>query len=249
MPRDDSRVGRHDEQVARRSSSSEVGMSQIYRTIGAAVAALVIGLGLMGTVLAEGSAPGGAAAQSGPGAGSDQDAAGPSGASRALEMPILYVTGVEIVRSTLDPKIDVIHVTGLVSSLGWSAPQLVPFYYGKSSNDVFDLQFIASSPQQSQKAEGFQPISAMFTLESNHSFKAVRVRASENAVTLKQLPGSGQATAKFVDCKECIGKKFADKGKAPAATAGTIREQDLPHGFVRSPRLTVSGGLYTTRTG
>jgi len=206
-------------------------MNQIYRTVGAAIAALVIGLGLMGAALAQGGAQGGAAAQSGPGGGTDQDAAGPTGASRPVEMPILFVTGVEIMRSTLDPKVDIVHVTGLVSSLGWSAPQLVPFYYGKSSNDVFDLQFIASSPQQSQKAEGFQPISAMFTLGADHSFKAVRVRASENAVTLKQLPGSVQATAKFVDCKDCIGKKFADKGKAPAGTAGTIREEDLPHGF------------------
>jgi hypothetical protein len=206
-------------------------MGQIYRTFGVAVAALVIGLGLIGNALAQGSAPSGGAAQLGPGAGMGQDAAGPNGASRPLEMPILYVTGVEVMRSALNPKVDIIYVTGLVSSLGWSSPQLVPFYYGKSNDEVFDLQFIASSPQQSQKAEGFQTISAMFTLEADHSFKAIRVRASENALTLKQLPGTATATVKVNDCKECVGKKFADKGKAAAGTAGTIREEDLPHGF------------------
>ena len=44
-------------------------MSQIYRTVGATVAALIIGLGLMGSALAQGGAQGGGAAQSGPGAG------------------------------------------------------------------------------------------------------------------------------------------------------------------------------------
>src|SRR5438094_7928805 len=134
--------------------------------------------------------------------GGDQGAAGPSGGNRpSLEMPVLYVTGIEVLRTAMDPKVDVIHVSGLVSSLGWSSPQLVPFFYGKPADDVLDLQFIATSPQQSQKAEGFVPVSAMFTLEAGHPYKGVRVRAGANALEVKQIPGTGQTTVKVEDCK------------------------------------------------
>jgi hypothetical protein len=146
-------------------------------------------------------------------------------------MPVLYVTGIEVLRSANEPKFDIIHVTGLASSNGWSAPQLVPFYYGKATDDVLDLQFIAASPEQSQKAEGFVPISAMFTLDAGHTVKGVRVRASANALELKQLPGVAKAEIKATDCKDCIGKKFAEKGKAPAGTPNTVHEEDLPRGF------------------
>ena len=163
--------------------------------------------------------------------GSDANAAGPAGATRPLEVPVLYVTGIEVIHGTLEPKIDIIRVTGLVSSAGWSGPELVPFFYGKPADDVFDLQFIASSPQQSQKAEGFVPISTMFTLEPGHTFKGVRVRAGANALELKQLPGVARTEIKAADCKDCIGKKFAEKGKAQAGAANPVREEDLPRGF------------------
>jgi hypothetical protein len=204
-------------------------MRQIYRMLGAVIVAAAMQSALIGLAFAQG-AP---AAQGAPGApGGDQGgAAGPSGATRPLEMPVLYVTGIEVLRSANEPKFDIIHVTGLASSNGWSAPQLVPFYYGKAADDVLDLQFIAASPEQSQKAEGFVPISAMFTLEAGHAVKGVRVRASANALELKQLPGVAKAEIKATDCKDCIGKKFADKGKAPAGTANTVREEDLPRGF------------------
>jgi hypothetical protein len=193
---------------------------------GAVIVAAAMQSALVGLAFAQG-AP---AAQGAPG-GDQGGAAGPSGATRPLEMPILYVTGIEVLRSANEPKFDIIHVTGLASSNGWSAPQLVPFYYGKAADDVLDLQFIAASPEQSQKAEGFVPISAMFTLEAGHTVKGVRVRASANALELKQLPGVAKAEVKATDCKDCIGKKFAEKGKAPAGTANTVREEDLPRGF------------------
>ena len=142
-------------------------MRQIHRIFVAAIAAMLMQGSLAGSALAQAAQQAGqGGAQEGYAQGADQNAAGPTGASRPLEMPILYVTGIEVLRSSMDPKIDVIHVTGLVSSLGWSAPQLVPFFYGKPADDVLDLQFIASSPQQSQKAEGFVPVNAMFTLEA-----------------------------------------------------------------------------------
>jgi hypothetical protein len=208
-------------------------MRQIYRMFGAVIAAVAMQGALCGLAFAQGAQP---AAQGAPPGGyaqpgADQGAAGPAGASRPLEMPVLYVTGIEVLRSAGDPKIDVIHVTGLVSSLGWSSPQLVPFFYGKPADDVFDLQLIAGSPQQSQKSEGFVPISAMFTLEAGHPFKGVRVRAADNALELKQLPGVASTKITANDCKECIGKKFAEKGKAAAGAPNTVREEDLPRGF------------------
>jgi hypothetical protein len=201
-------------------------MRQIYRMFGAVIVAAAMQSALVGLAFAQG-AP---AAQAAPG-GDQGGAAGPSGATRPLEMPVLYVTGIEVLRSANEPKFDIIHVTGLASSNGWSAPQLVPFYYGKSADDVLDLQFIAASPEQSQKAEGFVPISAMFTLDAGHTVKGVRVRASANALELKQLPGVAKAEVKANDCKDCIGKKFAEKGKAPAGTPNTVHEEDLPRGF------------------
>ncbi|MBV9862901.1 MAG: hypothetical protein JO267_12245 [Alphaproteobacteria bacterium] len=174
--------------------------------------------------------------------GGDQGAAGPSGATRPLDMPVLYVTGIEIVRTGIDPKLDLIRVTGLTGSQGWSNPQLVPFFYGKPADDVLDLQFIATSPQQSQRAEGFVPISAMFTLDAGHPFKGVRVRAGANAIELKQIPGTAQAQIKTTDCKECVGKKFAEKGQGAPGQPGVIRAEDLPRGYrVIAPSHGVAG--------
>jgi len=82
----------------------------------------------------------------------------------------------------------------------------------------------------------------MFTLEPGHPYKAVRVRAGANAITVKQIPGSARAEIKTDDCKQCIGKKFAEKGKASAGAANTVREEDLPRGFrTISPTHGVAG--------
>src|SRR5712692_3333257 len=213
--------------------NSEAGMRQIYRMFGAIIAVIVIETGLVGAAFAQGGQPAGqgAPAEGYAQQGADQGAAGPAGANRPLEVPVLYVTGIEVLRSAMEPKLDVIHVTGLVSSQGWTSPQLVPFFYGKPADDILDLQFIAASPQQSQKAEGFVPVSAMFTLEPGHPYKGVRVRAGANALAIKQIPGTAQETVKADDCKQCIGKKFGEKGKAAAGTANVVREEDLPRGF------------------
>jgi hypothetical protein len=211
---------------------------------GGVIAAIAMQGALAGLALAQGAPPAGQDAAPGgyPQPGAEQGAAGPAGATRPLEMPVLYVTGIEVLRSANEPKFDIIHVTGLASSTGWSSPQLVPFFYGKPADDVFDLQLIAGSPEQSQKPEGFVPISAMFTLEAGHPFKGVRVRAADNALELKQMPGVAKAEVKTNDCKDCIGKKFAEKGKAPAGTANVVREEDLPRGFrAISPTHGVAG--------
>ena len=143
------------------------------------------------------------------------------------ELPVLYVTSVEVMRTSTEPKLDIVRVTGLTGSQGWRAPQLVPTFVGKPLDGVLDLQFIATMPQQTESAEGFVPISAVFPLEEVHLFKGVRVRASENAVEVKQMPGMNQAQIKANDCKDCVGKKFAEIGQAQPGQQGVVRQEDL----------------------
>jgi hypothetical protein len=149
-------------------------------------------------------------------------------AAAVPELPVLYVTSVEILRTSNEPRLDIVRVTGVTSSAGWSAPQLVPTYAGKPADDILDLELIAAIPEQSQDAEGFAPIGAIFPLEQGHPFKGVRVRASENAIVVKQMPGIEQATTEVDDCKDCLGKKFAAAAPAQPKQPGLVREQDLP---------------------
>src|SRR6266480_5513989 len=93
----------------------------------------------------------------------------PTGAPQAYTTPpaapVLFITSIEVVQTTLDPKQAIIKVRGLTGSRGWSGPQLVPLYEGVPADGILDLQFIAQTPDQTQKAEGFVPIYAIFTLE------------------------------------------------------------------------------------
>jgi hypothetical protein len=204
-----------------------MGMTMIYSKLCAVAAVAVLAIALAGGAFAQGAAPAPGNTQGYTPAGNDTNAAGPSGATRALEVPLLYVTGIEVIHTTLEPKIDIVRVTGLASSAGWSNPELVPFFYGKPTDDVLDLQLIATSPEQSQKAEGFVPVTADFTLEAGHPFKGVRVRAYGNALEIKQMNGNVQTQAKAADCKDCIGKKFVEKGKGQAGP-GIVYGGDLP---------------------
>jgi hypothetical protein len=56
----------------------------------------------------------------------------------------------------------------------------------------------------------------------------VRVRASENAVEVKQMPGVNQAQINTNDCKDCVGKKFVERGQAQPGQQGVVRQEDLP---------------------
>ena len=159
----------------------------------------------------------------------------PSGVPSALPetaaqsaLPVLFVTSVEVLRTSADPRLDIVRVTGLASSQGWSDPELVPTFAGKPLDDVLDLQLIATAPLQSQPADGFVPIGAVFTLDEEHLFKGVRVRASENTIEVKPILGLKQANITVDSCKDCIGKKFAESGQAPAGQAGVVRQEDLP---------------------
>jgi hypothetical protein len=141
---------------------------------------------------------------------------------------VLYVTGVEILQTSSDPKVDVVSVTGLVSSDGWTFPQLVPTYAGKPFDGVVDLQFIASAPVQSQLATGFVVVNAVFPIEPDPGLKGVRVRGAENAIAVLQVPGSNRNTVQVNDCKDCLGKRFVPSGQAQAGEDGVVRQEDLP---------------------
>jgi hypothetical protein len=195
-------------------------MKQKMHLLCALAAAVAAGGGVSGLALAQAGAPQAVAGQEATG---DEGSGG-----HAVELPILYVTSVEVLRTSFEPQLDIVRVTGVTGSQGWSGPQLVPLFVGKPLDDILDLQFIAATPEQSQKAEGFAPIGAVFTLEPGHPFKGVRVRASENTIEIKTIPGSGRAEVKVNDCKDCIGKKFAEKGHAQAGAQGVVREEDLP---------------------
>jgi hypothetical protein len=214
------------------TGDSEDVMNMISPRLGALAIAAALRIGLAGVAFAQGGpppsgAPGQPQGYAGGGAGQMVEPTQSDETTPGTELPVLYVTSVEVMRTSTEPQLDIVRVTGLTGSQGWSAPQLVPTYVGKPLDGILDLQFIATMPQQTQTAEGFVPIGAVFPLEEGHLFKGVRVRASENAIEVKQLPGVNQAQINVNDCKDCVGKKFVERGKAPGQQ-GVVREEDLP---------------------
>jgi len=152
----------------------------------------------------------------------------PTESEPGTELPVLYVTGIEILRTQTQPELDLVRVTGLVGAQGWSSPELVPTYIGKPLDGILDLQFIATMPLQTEAATGFVPVTAVFPLEAGHDFKGVRVRASENAIEVDQIPGIKTVNITLNDCHDCVGKKFVERGQAAPGTAGVVRQEDLP---------------------
>ena len=211
-------------------------MNKMFRVLGVLAAVAVLSVGGAGRAVAQGAkAPpsrgaGGPAYEVGePGESETGQQTQPSSqASSQTELPVLYLTGVEIMRSVTEPAIDIVRVTGLAGSQGWSNPELVPTTVGKPLDGILDLQFIATMPTQSETATGFFPVGAVFTMEQGHEFKGVRVRASENAIEVDSIPGHVEATIAVDGCKDCVGKKFAERGKAAAGTPGVVRQEDLP---------------------
>jgi hypothetical protein len=214
------------------TGDSEDMMNKRFPRLGVFAIAAALQVGVAGLAFAQGGpppsgAPGQPQGYAGGGAGQMVEPTQSDETTPGTELPVLYVTSVEVMRTSTEPQLDIVRVTGLTGSQGWSAPQLVPTYVGKPLDGILDLQFIATMPQQTQTAEGFVPIGAVFPLEEGHLFKGVRVRASENAIEIKQMPGVNQAKINVNDCKECVGKKFVERGKAPGQQ-GVVREEDLP---------------------
>jgi len=150
-------------------------MSNTFRWLAAFGVNAAMQGGLICVALAQGTPPssvGGSAPQYGVAEAVQMvEPAAPSDTTLSTELPVLYVTSVEVLRTAVEPKLDIVRVTGLTGSAGWSEPQLVPTFAGKSADDILDLQFIATMPEESQKAEGFVPISAILLLEQGHPFK------------------------------------------------------------------------------
>ena len=208
-------------------------MRKILRWLAVLAIGAVLQGSLPGLAIAQGPAPGSSPANPALGYGGDvpDQVANPSAPTEtepATELPVLYVTSVEILRTQTEPQLDIVRVTGLTGSQGWNSPELVPTFVGKPLDGILDLQFIATMPLQTEDATGFAPIGAVFTLEAGHSFKGVRVRASENAIEVGQIPGSKVVQITVNGCKDCVGKKFAEKGQAPPGAPGIVRQEDLP---------------------
>jgi hypothetical protein len=199
-----------------------------------AVAALLQGGGL-GYALAQNApaahppVPGAAPpSASGPGWGPEEEPPPPPEAAPPDQLPVLYVTNVEVLHASGGTGLDIVRVTGLASSEGWGAPDLVPTYAGKPYDNVLDLELIATPPEQSEDAGGFFPVSAIFAIEGGSPVAGVRVRGSENAITLRQMPGAAQAAIHVDDCAKCVGAKFAPAGSASQGDPNVVREEDLP---------------------
>ena len=204
-------------------------MTKPFARVCALAFAIVLQAGLAGYALAQSNQPSDPGSTGGP--DNTQTTGSRPQSGPPPELPVLYVTSVEVFRSQLEPHQDVIRVRGLAGSGGWSSAELVPLFTGQAKDGILDLQFIAVFPLTSQKPHGFQEMDALFPLEPGHPFKGVRVRAAANVVELKQLPGSTEVKITKEDCKDCVGKKFAEKGKAAAGTQGVVREEDLPRNF------------------
>jgi hypothetical protein len=208
-------------------------MNKIFHALGVLAAAAILTAGVAALALAQGADAPTPKSAGGPppyevATPGENDSGSQTEVSPQTELPVLYVTGVEIMRSVTEPAIDIVRVTGLVGSQGWGDPELVPTTVGKPLDGILDLQLIATMPDQSQEATGFFPVGAVFTMEQGHAFKGVRVRASENAIEVDTIPGHAEATIKLDDCKDCVGKKFAERGKAAPGTPGVVRQEDLP---------------------
>jgi hypothetical protein len=195
-------------------------MNRSWRPSVALAAAAAVSLGLFGTAPAQQPPAEQGPAPEGQATATQQERPG-------SQLPVLYVTSVEVVQTATEPHLDIVRAQGLVASKGWGGPFLAPVFVGKPLDGILDLQFIASTPDQSQAADGFVPISATFELAPGNPFKGVRVRAAENAIEVDKMPGSKSVDIKVNDCRDCIGKKFVEHGHSGP---GTIGRDDLPRG-------------------
>ena len=219
-------------------------MTKLFAVAGAFAIAAALQLGPVGLAWAQDNSD---ATAEDTGTVQDVGQPAPGGAPQSYQTPpaapVLFVTSVEVVQTTLEPKQAIVKVRGLTGSRGWSGPQLVPLFQGVPADGILDLQFIAQTPDQTQKAEGFMPIYAIFPLEPGSPLpKGIRVRGVGNVMLLTQLPGSLETTIAKEDGSKAVGKKFAPKGTAQPGTADVVREEDMPRNFrVIPPQKGVAG--------
>jgi|SRR5579863_2476276 len=216
-------------------------MTKLFTASCALAVALLLQMGIGGNAWAQGGPPPPADAAAAP-----VSAPSPSGAPQPTatppDLPVLWVTSVEVLRSSGEPHQDIVRVTGVTGSVGWNNPQLVPLFVGEAADHILDLQFIAQTPTDSEPAHGFVPISAVFPIEAGQNFAGVRVRGAGNVVEVPKIPGIADAKVTIESCAKCVGMKFAPRGKAASGTTGVIREEDMPRNFrVIPPHKGVAG--------
>jgi hypothetical protein len=148
-----------------------------------------------------------------------------------VRAPVLRVTSVEVIRSTHGTPLDIVRVRGLASTEGWEEAELVPLTRGVPKDGMLELVFVARAPAEAMEATGFEPIEAIFPIESSHPFKGVNVHSASESVTLSQLPGYVEGKGSGEDCSKCVGKVFVAKG-APMpsgkSAADVVKEEQLP---------------------
>jgi hypothetical protein len=160
-----------------------------------------------------------------PGEGSSDEDSAPT------EAPVLWVTSVEVMRSTHQPELDIVRVRGITSTEGWESGELVPMTKGTPNDGMLDLAFIAQAPTDPAAPAKSPSIEAIFTLEPGHPYRGIRVYGATNRVVLKQIPGYAESAEAPNDCSECIGKYFVAKGENPPAGVNAdqvVREETLP---------------------
>jgi hypothetical protein len=191
--------------------------------------ALAVGLLLLvsGAVIAQqpsGSSPAG-------GAGAPpQEVPAVNGVSNDTQAhSVLRISSVEIIRSAHPPYLDIIRARGFASTQGWEEAELVPLTRGVPADGMLQLILVARPPEVAVDATGYEPIEAIFPLETNHPFKGVNVHAATNAISVTALPGYAEAKSMPDDCGACVGKVLVPKGGTGASGRGdAIREDQLP---------------------
>lgn len=197
-----------------------------------AAALFAIGLGTLvcGSALAQSST----SAAHANGAGTEPPQAGAQTQTEAqseIRAPVLRVISVEVIRSTHGTPLDIVRVRGLASTEGWEEAELVPLTRGTPKDGMLELVFVARAPAEAKEATGFEPVEAIFPIESSHPFKGVNVHSASESLTLLQLPGYAEGKSGGEDCSKCVGKVFVAKGSsAPAgkSAADVIKEEQLP---------------------
>ena len=97
-------------------------MIKAFRPLAALAVSAAVKGGLIAVALAQGvpSPPAGAPAPqygAAGGAGAQPvEVAQPPETAPSTELPVLYITGVEVLRTALEPKLDIVRVTGLTGS-------------------------------------------------------------------------------------------------------------------------------------
>jgi hypothetical protein len=178
---------------------------------------------------AQQGAPGGPQGGPPPNGQQSGDQQQPNNSANEASWPVLFVTGIDVVRAPHNGR-DIIIAHGLVSSSDWRAPTLIPITEGRPVDGVLDLLLQAQAPQKPGALGAFMEVDAILPLGHEHPYKAVRVRSASNALTLKELPGHAEVKKLKNDCGQCIGKHFVAKGETPPANvpaSDILREEDL----------------------